>query len=236
MKAGAKSNKRGAEEEDGVAKKKAAAAPLEMDKYDAKAIQELFPKCKVAVGPVTREGPGEPLSFCPAKGASASDKSSVAKFKPNRTPEEVLRAGSFGGTYFRTIDSGVVKETLKDQWRELPASWISGLNPSTHLARPWKRYDEGINKFRKKSGTSLEDWESSGWITAHDPFGWFQWYCRFYQGRRCEDDDRQIGRWLKCCGPTGRWKGNLCGKVAVAHAAFDDPKVSPVVRQTLLHW
>lgn len=61
-------------------------------------------------------------------------------------------------------------------------------------------------------------------------------YVRFFQGRRCPDDARQIGRWLKCCGPTGRWKGNLCAKVAVAGASYDDPAVSPVVRQTLLHW
>lgn len=61
-------------------------------------------------------------------------------------------------------------------------------------------------------------------------------YCRFFQGRRTADDRRQIQRWLKCCGPKGRWKSNLCGKVVVAGASYDDPSVSPVVRQTLLHW
>ena len=61
-------------------------------------------------------------------------------------------------------------------------------------------------------------------------------YCRFFEGRRSGDDERQIGRWLKCCGPTGRWKGNLVGKVLISGRAFNDPAVAPVVRQTLLHW
>mmetsp|Transcript_69450 Transcript_69450/g.130645 ORF Transcript_69450/g.130645 Transcript_69450/m.130645 type:complete len:388 (-) Transcript_69450:191-1354(-) len=204
--------------------------------YSPEKVSEAFPGCAVSLKPPTRNEPGGAFHFFAAKGASSPDKSLIATFLPNRSPEEVLRAGAFGGTYFRTIDSGVVKQTLKETWRELPDSWIKGLDPRRHLARPWKSYDESVNKFKKKSGTTLEDWESSGWITTHDPFGWFQWYCRFFQGRRCEDDARQIGRWLKCCGPTGRWKGNLCGKVAVAQAAYDDPAVSPVVRQTLLHW
>ena len=61
-------------------------------------------------------------------------------------------------------------------------------------------------------------------------------YCRFFQGRRSEDDDRQISRFLACAGPNGRWRGNLCGKVLLSGASFDDPSVAPVVRQTLLHW
>ena len=147
-----------------------------------------------------------------------------------------MRAGAFGGTYFRTISSSVTKQTYKDAWRELPESWTKGLSAPKCLARPWDKYDLSVNKFGAKSGQTLEDWERSGWMSRHDPFGWFQWYCRFFSGRRCDDDDRQIGRWLKCCGPTGRWKGNLCGKVVIARADFDDASVSPVVRQTLLHW
>lgn len=61
-------------------------------------------------------------------------------------------------------------------------------------------------------------------------------YCRFFQGRRSEDDDRQISRFLACAGPNGRWRGNLCGKILLSGASFDDPLVAPVVRQTLLHW
>ena len=66
--------------------------------------------------------------------------------------------------------------------------------------------------------------------------GWFQWYCRFYEGRRSEDDDRQISRWKKCAGVNGRWKANLVAKIVRAGAAFDDASISPVVRQTLWHW
>ena len=63
-----------------------------------------------------------------------------------------------------------------------------------------------------------------------------RWYTRFWQGRRSWDDERQISRWSKVCGEKGRWRTNLIAKVVAAGAAFDDPKVSPVVRQTLLHW
>jgi hypothetical protein len=61
-------------------------------------------------------------------------------------------------------------------------------------------------------------------------------YCRFFLGRRCADDERQIGRWGACCGQTGRWRRNLIAKCVRSGKAFDDYSVSPVVRQTLLHW
>ena len=73
-------------------------------------------------------------------------------------------------------------------------------------------------------------------ISLQDPYGWFQWFCRFYQGRRTEDDERQIGRWARCAGETGRWKNNLISKIVKAGCAWDNYAVSPVVRQTLQHW
>ncbi len=85
-----------------------------------------------------------------------------------------MKVGAFGGTYFRTIQSGVVKKTLTGAWKELPTEWIQGLAPEKYLSRPWTKYDTSLNKFGVKSGTTLEDWESSGWIAACDPFGWFQ--------------------------------------------------------------
>jgi hypothetical protein len=209
--------------------------PVSADHFDPKDVAARFPGFAVASGAPTRNGEAR-FKFAAAPGASGRDKAAVATFSPNRSPEEVLRAGAFGGTYFRTITSAVVKQTLSGAWKELPESWVKGLEPGRYLARAWDKYDEVHNKFGVKSGTTLEDWEGSGWITSFDPFGWFQWYCRFFQGRRCADDERQIGRWLKSCGPTGRWKANLCGKVIIAGAAFDDPSVSPVVRQTLFHW
>jgi hypothetical protein len=80
-----------------------------------------------------------------------------------------------------------------------------------------------------------------------DPYGWFQWYCRFYQGRRCSDDGRQISRWLGVAGSTGRFRTQLCNKILMAGAtssssdgrrmeAWKDASVSPVIRQTLHHW
>mmetsp|Transcript_22066 Transcript_22066/g.51900 ORF Transcript_22066/g.51900 Transcript_22066/m.51900 type:complete len:124 (-) Transcript_22066:95-466(-) len=97
-------------------------------------------------------------------------------------------------------------------------------------------YRNNINKYRVKCGGSLGMWESSGWIVDVDPYGWYQWYCRFYQGRRCSDDARQISRWLKSAGPKGRFRSQLCNKILAAAARHDDVSISPVIRQTLLHW
>lgn len=66
--------------------------------------------------------------------------------------------------------------------------------------------------------------------------GQFHWYCHFFLGRRCKDDPRQISRWVKCAGETGRWRRNLIAKCVRAGKSFDDYSVAPVVRQTLLHW
>jgi hypothetical protein len=157
-------------------------------------------------------------------------------FHPNRSPEQVLRAGSFGGTYFRPIVSAVTntkynaQDVLKDS---LPKEWIDGLAANMLTSAT---YRPQINKFRVKCGGSLGMWESSGWITDADPYGWFQWYCRFYQGRRCSDDSRQISRCLSSAGPKGRFRSQLCNKILAAQTSFDNPSISPVIRQTLLHW
>ena len=64
----------------------------------------------------------------------------------------------------------------------------------------------------------------------------FQWYSRFYLGRRTKDDARQVSRWYGVTGMKGRWKRSLMNKVLSKNARFDDKRVSPVIRQTLLHW
>jgi hypothetical protein len=157
-------------------------------------------------------------------------------FHPNRSPEQVLRAGSLGGTYFRPIVSAVTntkynaQEVLKDT---LPKEWIDGL--ATNMLTS-ATYRPQINKYGVKCGGSLGMWESSGWITDADPYGWFQWYCRFYQGRRCSDDSRQISRYLASVGPKGRFRSQLCNKILAAQTSFDNTSISPVIRQTLLHW
>ena len=72
------------------------------------------------------------------------------------------------------------------------------------ISNDYKNYDPTVNTYKVKCGGDLEMWESSGWIKEVDPYGWFMWYCRFYLGRRCEDDERQIGRWKNCTGPKGK--------------------------------
>ncbi|KAG7170048.1 hypothetical protein Hamer_G012272 [Homarus americanus] len=156
------------------------------------------------------------------------------EFLPNLTPKEVLQAGSFGGTYFRPIKSSITGESYSGVWKELPKDWLEGLNINKQIAS--KIYDGKVNKYGAKCGGSLEMWEQSGWMHKQDPYGWFMWYCRFYRGRRSEDDERQIGRWQRCAGNKGRWRQNLVTKIVRSGCAFDNPAVSPVVRQTLLHW
>ena len=85
-------------------------------------------------------------------------------------------------------------------------------------------------------------WESSGWITEVDPYGWFQWYCRFYLGRRCSDDERQVKRGLNVFGPSGRWRRSLVNKIldkskdGPLENFVDDVSISPKIRQLLIHW
>merc|ERR1719320_681335 len=156
------------------------------------------------------------------------------EFQPNLSPMEVLQAGSFGGTYYRPIHSKVTGLDYDKMWLELPQDWLKGLNVKRSVSR--SVYNNGLNKYKVKCGGDLDMWESSGWINKQDPYGWFHWYCRFYLGRRTGDDERQIKRWKNCTGAKGRWKNNLIGKICRGGKKWDDFKVSPVVRQILLHW
>lgn len=170
-------------------------------------------------------------------------------FVPNKSPEEMLREGVFGGSYFRPLRSKKLGIIVEDDWKELPKSWISGLSVDRYLTNP--NYDPEINKFHVSCGQSIEEWEASGWIShEHDVRGWFQWYIRFFLGRRCEDDERQVSRWKKCVGETGRWRRVLMkqyGRAGVRQVQDDgesDPEeeeegkkgISPVVSQTCFHW
>ena len=157
-------------------------------------------------------------------------------FRPNRSPAEVMQAGAFGGTYFRPIRSAVLPGVKfgDEVWKQFPAEWFAGLDPATRVKSSTYRAD--VNKYRVKSGASLEEWENSGWMRKVDPYGWFMWYCFFFLGRRCNDDDRQIKRWLACAGETGRWRNRLCKTIWLKNGTWDDTTSSPVIRQTLLHW
>jgi hypothetical protein len=157
------------------------------------------------------------------------------EFRPNLTPKEVMQLGSFGGTYFRPIKSGVTGVQYgADEWKEFPVDWFAGLHIGSRVTSP--TYRNEVNTYKVKCGGDLDMWESSGWINACDPYGWFQWYCRFYLGRRTTDDERQIGRGLRCFGPTGRWRIQLCNQINKKGKKYDDKTVSPVIRQTLQHW
>ena len=98
-------------------------------------------------------------------------------FKPQLTPKEMLRLGVFGGKY------------MSDCTAEFPADWFEGVRFSPH------RHDPEMNYFGVNASQPLSEWRAKGWIYEEDPRGWFQWYCRYYMGRRCPDDERQIKRW-----------------------------------------
>ena len=123
------------------------------------------------------------------------------EFSPNLTPQEVLHMGSFGGTYFRPIYSSVTKQKYgKEVWQELPSDWLKGLDIRTRVSS--SLYDASRNKYKVrdwslhvslilmscihqvKCGASLEEWENSGWMNKQDPYGWFQWYCRYTKRKK----------------------------------------------------
>lgn len=155
-------------------------------------------------------------------------------FTPNVSPLEMFRAGIFGGTYFRDIEIG--NTWYRDAWKEFePHGWFSSLDVSKLVSS--NNYVISRNRYKSKCGQSLEQWLEKGWILEDvDSHGWVHWYCRFFLGRRCTDDERQIRRWRACAGERGRWKRNLIGKCVKAGKNFDDESVSPTVRQLLLHW
>ena len=130
-------------------------------------------------------------------------------FAPQLTPAEMLRLGVFGGKY------------LNDCRDEFPASWFRGakLSPA--------RKDPSLNFFGVDASLPLAVWRRNGWIHPQDPRGWFQWYCRYYIGRRSIDDDRQIKRWRQ-----------MARHVAQVTRACDrrDYHCRPRQRQALLHW
>jgi len=167
------------------------------------------------------------------------------EFRPNLTPKQVMQRGSFGGTYFRSIYSSVtgVKYDGAEVIKEFPLDWFEGLNLKKDVLA--QNYDIKRNMYKAECGGDLNMWEGNGWIADIDPYGWFMWYCRFFQGRRCSDDERQIARGNGVMGQKGRWRNNLVNKLLARsgsgseedmEAALDDHSISPKVRQLLQHW
>jgi hypothetical protein len=130
-------------------------------------------------------------------------------FKPQLTPKQMLALGVFGGKY------------MTDCRGEFPKSWYFRAKLS-----PLKK-DPKLNFFGVDASLPLSEWKARGWIYPLDPRGWFQWYCRYYLGRRCEDDERQIKRWKAI-------KRHL---MAIRkNCAKGDLSCRKRQRQALLHW
>lgn len=163
------------------------------------------------------------------------------KFKPNLTPKECIHAGIFGGIYFNPIGGkpGIISRRVDIDFKEFPKLWF----PKEKRMYINNVYDKSINKYKVTSGKNQAFWETKGWINPQDPRGWFQWYCRYYTGRRTEDDERQIKRWIGVCGESGRWRRFLINKIlergtstSQIKESLHDYSISPKVRQLLLHW
>ena len=150
------------------------------------------------------------LSVAPGRGFDPA-------FKPQLTPAQMLKLGVFAGKY------------MTDCRREFPKSWFA----TAKLSAGGR--DRSLNFFGVDASQPLSEWKRKGWIHPDDPRGWFQWYCRYYLGRRMADEDaRQIGRWKairrhvrqiqKNCEP-GDLLCRLRQRQALLHLAYDSRKI-----------
>lgn len=131
-------------------------------------------------------------------------------FKPDLTPKQMLTLGVFGGKY------------MTDCQKEFPKDWFTRAKLSP------KKKDKNLNYYGVDASQSLKIWRAKGWIYEDDPRGWFQWYCRYYMGRRIPiEDARQIKRW-KAMTRHIRWLQGAC--------RIKDVFCRPQQRQALLHW
>lgn len=157
-------------------------------------------------------------------------------FQPNLTPKEVIQMGSFGGCYFRSAEN-LKSEESQAPWEEFPNDWIEELDVNKMLAS--STYNTDVNRYQARC---RED--TSNFASAIDPFGWFQWYCRFYMGRRSSDDKRQVNNAMAAMGPNGKWRkdlikkclaaaGNKKGEKRKLEDVVDDATIAPSTRQHL---
>jgi hypothetical protein len=131
------------------------------------------------------------------------------EFRPELTPKQMLDLGVFGGKY------------MSDCASEYPEEWFR----SAKLCH--ERHDPALNFFGVNASQPLSVWRQKGWIYKEDPRGWFQWYCRYFMGRRCLDDERQIRRWRAVKRHVAQLTKN-CSK--------GDLNCRRKQRQALLHW
>ena len=130
-------------------------------------------------------------------------------FTPELSPKQMLTLGVFGGRY------------MTDCVDEFPSDWFEKAKLCP------ERHDPKLNLFGINASQPLSEWRKRGWIYHEDPRGWFQWYCRYYYGRRCPDDERQIRRWRAMRRHIAQI-GQNCSPRAL--------DCRPRQRQALLHW
>ncbi len=137
-------------------------------------------------------------------------------FCPQLTPAQMLALGVFGGKY------------MTDCRDEFPASWFRRAKLCS------ERRDPELNFFGVNASQSLAEWRRRGWIYHEDPRGWFQWYCRYFMGRRSLDDERQIRRWRAMQRHVAQmrrncWPGDLScrrrQRQALLHWAYDARRI-----------
>lgn len=133
-----------------------------------------------------------------------------AEFTPELAPAEMLELGVFGGKY------------LTDCRDEFPAEWFE------HARLCHERHDPELNFFGENASLPLSEWRRKGWIYPDDPRGWFQWYCRYWQGRRIPaEDERQIRRWRAMTRHIAQVR---------KHCSPGDIWCRPKQRQALMNW
>ena len=132
------------------------------------------------------------------------------EFTPDLTPKQMLKLGVFGGKY------------MTDCTKEFPKDWFVQAKLSPVKADP------KISYFKVTASQPLSVWQAKGWIYKEDPRGWFQWYCRYYMGRRIPlEDTRQIKRWKAIRRHIAQLRKNC---------RVGNELCRPVQRQALLHW
>jgi hypothetical protein len=131
-------------------------------------------------------------------------------FKPELSPKQMLELGVFGGKYMTDCET------------EFPKEWFKKARLSPDFANP------KLNYFGVTAGQTLKIWQRKGWVYFEDPRGWFQWYCRYYMGRRIpNEDERQIKRWKNMKRHVSQLKKNCQPSNLTCR---------PKQRQALLQW
>jgi len=149
-------------------------------------------------------------------------------FKPELTPKKMLELGVFEGKY------------INDCYKEFPREWYENAIKHKKLS---KYADPSVNLFKIKSRLSLQEWRKRGWIPIKikdyediDVRGWFQWYCRYYIGRRCPTDEKQIGKWRRYIRHQAQVIKSIKKNKLKFKSINDIINHRPKQRQSLLQW